>query len=216
MLHIRGLVPLAIAATWVVGCGGQPGAEGVDVSAAAAGNGSPNGAHFTLNVIGVSNPKSITTGGGSALFVPLTGSAKINLSEGDFAVIDKNCTDGTCQFQLPNPDPTGTGTTTYSVFARALGKPGGSATSTTCATDATTGETFCSVFSSVQTRTKGKQTFTNVSRELLFVFADVDGDGVVERHALFDDALQDFFWQFDNNGLRLLQYRFVPVSTTVQ
>jgi hypothetical protein len=216
MLRTRVLFGLTAAAIGLAGCAGSVGDDGLDVAAAATGNGSPNGPHFTLNVIGVSSAKSITSGGGSALFVPLNGTAKINLSEGDFAVLDKNCTDGSCQFQLPNPDPDGDGTTTYSVFARALGKPGGSATSTTCASDATTGETFCSVFSSVQTRTKGKQTFTNVSRELLFVFADVDGDGVVERHALFDDALQNFFWQFDNNGLKLLQYRFVEVPTTVQ
>jgi hypothetical protein len=214
MTFNRIAVAFVFTLSWLAGCGGPMG-DDVTVGATAAGNGAPGGTHFTLNVIGVSNPKSITSGGGSALFVPLTGSAQINLSEGDFAVLDKNCTDGSCQFQLPNPDPTNSGTTTYSVFARALGKPGGSATSTTCATDAT-GETFCSVFSSVQTRTKGKQTFTNVSKELLFVFADTDGDGVVERHPLFDDALQNFFWQLDNNGLRLLQYRFVPVSTTVQ
>jgi hypothetical protein len=138
------------------------------------------------------------------------------LSEGDFAVLDKNCTDGTCSFQLPNPDPTNSGTTTYSVFARALGKPGGSSTSTTCATEPTTGETFCSTLSSVQVRSTGKSTFTNVSRELLYLYADIDGDGSLDRFNLFNDALQDFFWQYDNNGLKLLQYRFYAVGTTVQ
>jgi hypothetical protein len=200
----RTLVIILVAA----GCGGQ---IGEDVGDEQFLNGAPNGAHFNLNVIGVQNAKDMSGGGGNVIFVPLSGSAKINLQEGAFSVVDKNCTDGSCLFQLPNPDPTNSGTTTYSVFARALGKPGGSSRSTTCATDAT-GETYCSVFSSVQTRAKGKSTFTNVSRELLYVFADTDGDGTVERYPLFDDALQDFFWQYDNNGLKLLQYRFYAVN----
>jgi hypothetical protein len=40
----------------------------------------------------------------------------------------------------------------------------------------------------------------------------VDGDGVTEQVSLFDDALEDFFWQVDNNGLRLAQLRFYPVQ----
>ena len=48
------------------------------------------------------------------------------LTEGpDFLVLDANGTDGEASFELPNPDPTGSGTTVYSVFARALGTPGG-------------------------------------------------------------------------------------------
>jgi hypothetical protein len=198
----------------LVGCGAQIDDGGAG-TAPLTGNGAPSGAHYNLNLIGVSNPKQAGNSGGNVLFVPLTGSTKINLSEGDFAVLDSNCTDGSCAFQLPNPDPTNSGTTTYSVYARALGKPGGSSTSTTCATDPTTGDTFCSVFSSVQTRTKGKSSFTNVSRELLYIYADVNGDGTLERFPLFDAALQDYFWQYDNNGLKLLQYRFYPVPTTV-
>jgi hypothetical protein len=38
----------------------------------------------------------------------------------------------------------------------------------------------------------------------------------VERFNLFNDALQNEFWQVDNRGLRLLQLRFYEVPTTVQ
>lgn len=214
----RTMGALLFAATMLAtGCAGQVGSDDEEIGPVAiTGNGAPSGPHFTLNLIGSSTAKQQSGGGGSVMFVPLTGSTKINLSEGTFAVLDKDCTDGSCQFQLPNPDPTNSGTTTYSVFARALGKPGGSSKSTTCATDPTTGETFCSVFASVQTRTTGKSTFTNVSKQLLFIFADTNGDGTLERFPLFDSALQDFFWQYDNNGLKLLQYRFYQVPTTVQ
>jgi hypothetical protein len=185
-------------------------------AAALTGNGSPSGAHFTLNLIGVDKAKSadLTGNNGSRMFVPLAGSTKIMLSEGSFAVLDANATDGLGAFQLPNPDPDNDGTTTYSVFARALGKPGGSSKTTTCATDST-GETWCSVYSAVAVRSSGKQTFSNVSRELLYLYADLNGDGTVERYNLFNTALQDYYWQYDNTGLRLLQLRFYEVPTTV-
>ena len=183
----------------------------------ATGNGAPSGSHFQLNLIGVSNAKNtnLSGGNGARIFVPLTGSTRINLREGDFAVLDANATDGTGAFQLPSPDPDGDGVTSYSVFARALGTPGGSSKTTTCATDPTTGELVCSNETLVLVRNTGSSKFTNVSKALLFVLADVDGDGVVDRVPLFDDRLQDFFWQYDNNGLRLAQLRFYDVATDV-
>lgn len=174
------------------------------------GNGAPSGPHFNLNIIGTGTKSAdITTGG--RIFVPLKGSTKILLAEGDdFAVLDANGTDGSAQFQLPAADPDGDGVTNYEVFARALGKPGGASTLTTCATDPATGEELCSADSLSLVRTSGRQRFQNVSKELLFVAVDLDGDGVNEQVSLFDEALQDFFWQVDNNGLRLAQLRFYP------
>jgi hypothetical protein len=199
---------LALAA----GCGGQLGTDGEDVTAA-IGNGAPSGPHFDLNLIGVSNVLTQGNAGGSVIHVPLDGSCQIGLAEGDFQVLDSNCTDGGAQFQLPNPDPTNSGTTTYSVYVRALGKPGGSSSQTTCATD-TTGTLYCSIYSSVQTRTKGKQTFTNVSKELLYIYY-YNSKGQLVRAPLFDSSLQNFYWQYDNKGLKNLQMRFYQVSTTV-
>jgi hypothetical protein len=179
------------------------------------GNGAPKGAHYNLNIIGVPKGKTMSGGAGNVIFVPETGSTKILLSEGPFDVIDKNGTDGSAAFQLPNPDPENDGTTSYSVFARALGKPGGSSKTTTCATDPTTGEVWCSVYSMVLIREKGKSSFTNVSRELLYIYADTNDDGVLERFNLFNSALTDYFWQYDNSGLKLAQLRFYEVPTTV-
>ena len=180
------------------------------------GNGAPSGSHYTLNLIGMPRGKTADmTNNGRRIFVSLEGRTRINLSEGAFQVLDANGTDGTAGFQLPSPDPENDGVTEYSVYARALGKPGGSSTTTTCATDVATGEEYCSIYSMVMVREGGKSSFTNVSRELLYVFADLDGDGTVERYPLFDDALQDYFWQYDNSGLKLVQLRFYPVSTDV-
>jgi len=184
---------------------------------AVGGNGSPSGAHFNLNIIGMDKDKSADMNGnnGHRIFVVLWGNTKIMLKEGDFQVLDANGTDGRAEFQLPNPDPENDGVTEYSVFARALGKPGGSSTTTTCATDPVTGEEYCSIYSMVLVRNKGKSSFSNVSRELLYIYADIDGDGDVERLPLFDGALDEYYWSYDNQGLRLAQLRFYEVPTDV-
>lgn len=181
-------------------------------------NGAPSGAHYNLNIIGVPKNKTASMSGnmGHRIFVPLYGKTKILLSEGSFQVLDANGTDANgASFQLPNPDPDGDGKTSYSVFARALGKPGGSARIVTCATDPLTLEEVCSTLSYVAVRESGKSRFTNVSAELLFIYADLDGDGTDERYSLFDDRLQDYFWSYDNTGLKLLQLRFYEVVTQV-
>jgi hypothetical protein len=109
------------------------------------GNGAPSGYHYTLNIIGVQNPKTATMDGsnGHVIFVSLSGHNKIELTEGDdFAVLDANAFDDPAEFMLPPPgvDPYIIGNTTgkdtitdYSVFVRPLGKPGGWANITTCA-----------------------------------------------------------------------------------
>jgi hypothetical protein len=209
----------ATLASLTLGTLAAPAVAGVDET----GNGAPSGSHFTLNVIGVPQDKSADmtsdTGIGSRIFVPLQGNSKIMLTEGDFAVLDANGTDGTAAFRLPNPDPDNTGVTQYSVYARALGTPGGTSTTTTCAIDIVDGEEVevCSSESMVLVRDSkgGKSTFTNYSRELLYVYADLDGDGTTERYPLFDEELEDYFWSYDNNGLRVAQLRFYEHATDV-
>ena len=109
----------------------------------------------------------------------------------------------------------------YSVWARGLGKPGGSATVTTCAT--ADGDLYCSLENAVITRTKGKSEFTDVTNELTslrvnFCEGEIvdNGDGTGfcdgttsrERIALFSGDTEDWFWNYDNKGLRLAQLRF--------
>ena len=197
------------------------------------GNGAPSGAHYNLNIIGVPKDKTADMDGnnGHRIFVKLWGAdSKILLTEGDFAVLDANGTDGTAKFQLPNPDEDGDGTTSYSVFVRALGKPEGSAQMQTCYTDAT--GTWCAVSwdGGVEqidiTRSKGKSTFTNVSKDLLYVdycvaFTDLNDDGEftadectdVDQIPLFGADAEEYFWDYDNSGLKLAQFRFYEIPT---
>jgi hypothetical protein len=120
-------------------------------------------------------------------------------------------------------------TASYQVWARALGKPGGSAVSTTCAT--VQGELQCSLENVVMTRTGRKSVFADVTNQMTSMVIGfcqddvvtiagvqycvdplnpVPGSGDVEwtRVALFAGNTQDWFWNFDNNGLRLAQLRF--------
>jgi hypothetical protein len=202
------------------------------------GNGAPNGAHYNLNIIGVENPKTATLTGSDrhTIFVALGNkneavTSKIYLTQGDFQVCDGNafdaaydCTGKQIQgqgavFQLPcntnvPADITcvdGTVSAAYQVWGRALGQPGGSTTVTTCATDPTTLEVVCSTDSAVFVRNKGKQTFTNVTNDLTSIRVSFDGGLTYQRVALFSGGLEDFFWQYANKGLRLLQLRFYPL-----
>ncbi len=193
------------------------------------GNGCPSGAHYNLNIIGMSHAKNVDpdsiTSDGHRIFVQLgskdnTATTKISLVEGtDFAVLDYDGTDGQAKFQLPNPDPDGDGVTVYSVYLRVLGKPGGKIRMTTAATDPNFGE-IVSDMSVVSVREKGQSKFANVSAALLYIYAwvfdDATGTWVYQRVPLFSDLLQDFLWQYDNNGVRLAQLRFYEgVQTTV-
>jgi hypothetical protein len=81
--------------------------------------------------------------------------------------------------------------------------------------DGTTG-TFCSVDTITVKRDTGKPTVTNVSKELLTVCVDTDGDGTCDKRIfLFDDALLDFVWSVDNNGLRNAQFYFFPIPQNI-
>lgn len=196
---------------------------------ATTGNGAPSGAHYNLNIIGVAKDKTADMIGnnGHRIFVKLWGAdTKIMLAEGDFQVLDANGTDGTARFQLPNPDPDQDGTTSYSVYVRALGKPGGYANMQTCYTDAT--GTWCAVdfdggVSQITiNRTKGKSTFTNVSKDLLYVDYCTAWDITdpsnpvctnVEQIPLFGEEAAEYFWDYDNYGLKVAQLRFYEVPT---
>ncbi|MFH1717702.1 MAG: hypothetical protein ABIF19_10150 [Planctomycetota bacterium] len=72
-------------------------------------------------------------------------------------------------------------------------------------------------------RNKGKTTFTNVTAELLTIVLRVqilDGTGdvlseVYVRIPIFDPMLENEYWQYDNDGLKLLQVRIYPWGTDV-
>ncbi len=196
-------------------------------SMAQNGNGAPSGAHFELNIIGVSDPKTqpLTGGDRHTIFVGLGTkgqevTSNIYLTQGGFSVCDGNAFDVATDcsgnvvastgavFQLPCDlltDVCISGQSqAYTVWARALGKPGGQASVTTCATDLTN-TVVCSTTSVLLVRGHGQQTFKNVTKELTTINSTTLG-----TISLFQTGFLNFFWSYANNGLRLAQVRFYP------
>ena len=228
--------PTALAALSAVlaGCSGDNLSPDVaatrppSLSTAVTGNGAPSGAHYTLNIIGMEKGKNanMTGAGGGVIFVSLgtrTGAAvttRIMLEQsaasGEFAVLDKDGTDGTARFSLPAPG-------TYTIWARPLGTPGGFASLTTCAEDVagngTTTDEVCSTEHEVFVRGSGKVgSFKDVTTNLTTISIDpvLDAAAVTACGSttvdLFDPCLENYFWKYDNNGLRVLQLRFYASS----
>ena len=148
---------------------------------------------------------------------------------GDFGVIDANATDGDGAI-LGLPDPcagdisTDGCTPTYRIFARGHG-PGGSATITTCGEEAGAGfdatdDVWCGS-NGITVYTKRKA--VDVSDNLLRMTISVDGvvnpalatcigipttTTTTLNIGLFDRCFENYFWNYDNNGLKLLELRF--------
>jgi hypothetical protein len=86
---------------------------------------------------------------------------------------------------------------------------------------------YCSieqVGKEITERPKGKSVFTNVTAELLTIVfqvtVDLDDDGIADetvcvRVPIFDDILENEYWEYDNHGLRLLQVWIYDNSTDV-
>src|SRR2546425_6052340 len=194
------------------------------------------GPHYNLNIIGVTNGKNAPLTGSDrhTIFVPLNTAANdpvpgadIWLTQGLFAVCDGNAFDAAydCSgtqiakqgavFQLPcNSNittaagitlvPCTTGATaSYDVWARVGGTPGGSSTLTTCATEPLTLIVVCSTNKALFVRNKPNK-FTNVTDALTSL---VDTN-TLQTVALFQGGFLNFFWDYDNNGNKLLQLRF--------
>jgi hypothetical protein len=105
----------------------------------------------------------------------------------------------------------------YGVWARAVGNSG-SATMTTCAFEDADGELVCSLENEVLMATKGKTEFRDVTDALTSLVVSecvgtIDANGICDdvettRIALFSGSTHDWFWNYNNDGLRLAQLHF--------
>ena len=188
-------------------------------SVIATGNGAPSGAHYNLNLIGKDKTDILPndTNNGHRIFVNLYGRSNIYLQNGtDFAVLDADATDGRGVFQMPAPnnqyDSLGNyiGPGNYTVWIRAVGKPGGNGSITTCAIDPLTLEEVCSTDNVILMRTKGQQKFTDVTKELTTITYYNATLGKYVTVDIFDPSLYGYLWDYDNNGLKTVQLRFYP------
>lgn len=191
------------------------------------GNGFPNNGKATLykmNLIGhPGSPSSdMLNDQGKRIFLRLNGNTRILLSEGSFDILDADGTDGSAAFSLPDPDPDGDGVTWYGVYIRPKGKPNTSLNITTCASGdfdndpSTPDEELCSLEVRIAVRGTGKPKVDNISKELLTLCVDTDGDlRCDERIFLFDDRAHDYVWSMDNFGLRNAEVRFLEIPQNI-
>ena len=153
---------------------------------------------------------------------------------GKFGVIDANATDGDgAIFGLPDPcagDSSLDGCTpTYRIWARAI-TPGGNAIITTCADETGTGfdgtdDVWCGangITLSKQSAFKAIEVTSNLTTMVITLTGADDGlencingtigvdypAGGTYTIGLFDRCFENYFWNYDNNGLKLLQLRF--------
>ncbi len=179
----------------------------------------PKGARYNLDLFGVPKGKSpkMTTSENQRIFLPLTSPCKIEMDEGVYTVTKNNCTDGIVSLQMPNPaNSQSDGITTYAVWVKALGRPGGASKATKCVDDPITKELYCSLYTLLQIKNKGQNLMTDITTQLLFIYADTIGKGQIKRISLFDDKLKDFYWRYDTDGLKLAQLRFYEIPPSVK
>ena len=207
------------------------------------GNGAPSGAHYNLNIIGVTQGKNppMTGSDRHTIFVPLVSdqngdpdtlasdSAPILLTPGPFTVCDGNAFDPAVDcngnvvnktgavFQLPCNNLNSLGLVvpctsngpgsiaSYQVWARVVGTPGGNGTITLCAFDQTTLSEICNT-DEVLMRNKTNK-FTDLTKTLTSLM-NVSGPAGVGNYPLFATGFSGFFWDYDNNGNKVLQLRF--------
>ena len=174
-----------------------------------------NGNHDTLNIIGKDKHAEVGDSSGNTMFVLENGKTKIIMTQdtdGEFKVVDRNGLDGTAEFNIAPG--------TYNIYARALGKPGGKVDITAYGEFEELDTTKVLLLGYVKlTREKGKPQSVNIN-ELFYVDVElclaVDPDTgectekvVYTDYWVFDiDELIEYYWDYDNHGLKLLQVRF--------
>ncbi len=205
------------------------------VSPAFAGIGSEipdNGTHYNLNIIGVPHGKTadMTDSSRHTIFVPLGASGEVkschifvvrNVANPDqFEVLDGNATDGSATIAVPFQDY---GTLSFNVYATALGKPVGLANvdATVTFEDGTYGSLLMGSFE--LKRGKGTPKPVNISDIFRASgWIDVDASGTFDSniYTTFTNVwvfnvptLLSYFWDYDNQGLKLMQIRFYPTTS---
>lgn len=205
------------------------------VSPAFAGIGSDipdNGTHYNLNIIGVPHGKTadMTDSSRHTIFVPLGANGDVkscqinvvrNIANPDqFEVLDGNATDGSATIAVPFQDY---GTLSFNVYATALGKLGGQANvdATVTFEDGTYASLLMGSFE--LKRAKGSPKPVDISDIFRASgWIDVDASGTFDPtvDTSFNDVwvfnvptLLSYFWDYDNQGLKLMQVRFYPTTS---
>ncbi len=176
-----------------------------------------NGAHYNLNIIGSSgSSKQVGDSDGHTMFVRLSGMTKIIMTQspnGSFYVTDRNGLDGSASFNIAPGH--------YNVYARGLGKPNGKVNITAYGnfSDALDGYTLLPLGYVDIVRSAGKSKPVNIN-DLFYVDVTLctsvnTTDMTCNQTTTYTDTwvfdvpeLLEYYWNYTNDGLKLLQVRF--------
>ena len=191
-----------------------------------------SGAHYTLNIIGVPHDKTADMTGtqGHTIFVPLQSGGdvsrqvKIYYVAGDrFEVLDRNATDDNEATIMVPSEPEGD--LSFDVYAVGLGKPNGQAIVTAeCTIEDLIGDcTDALLMGGFEVnRPKGKPQRLNITDVFRATGClDLNATGVCDAGDLgFKEVwifnitqLLEYYWDYDNNGLKLMQVRFYETTS---
>jgi hypothetical protein len=189
-----------------------------------------SGPHYNLNIIGVPKDKTVdmTDSNRHTIFVPLQSGGDVGrlvkifyVAGAEFQVLDGNCTDGECTIEVPSQP---LGDLCFNVYAAGLGKPGGNAVvGAQCIIDDLLGScTDALLLDSFQVDRPGKkpqrQNISDIFRATGCI--DLNASGLCDTGDLqFENVwifnipqLVEYFWDYDNNGLKLMQVRFYQTT----
>ena len=203
---------------WIFGAGIALAIAIAMISTVFAGVGSTipvNGKHYNLNIIGAKNVGDVGASDGHTMFVKLNGKTQIIMTQdplGEFKVTDRNGLDGKAAFNIAPGH--------YNVYAVALGKPNGKVHIDAYGnfSDAVDGTKLILLGYVDISRSAGKPVSMNINN-LFYVDVTlctaVDSYGSCTQQVQYQDywvfdiaELLEYYWDYDNNGLKLLQVRF--------
>jgi hypothetical protein len=171
-----------------------------------------NGQHYNLNIIGKEKHGDVGDSNGHTMFVKEYGRTQIYMTQGDeFKVLDRNGLKGSAEFQIAPGF--------YDVYAVALGKPNKNVQidawgNFTDYTDVN-GHVIIPLGSVDLTREKGKKPQSVDISYLFYVDVTVNNTLYQNYWVFAIPELNEYCWNYTNNGLKLLQVRFYENDTYV-
>ena len=191
-----------------------------------------NGEHYNLNIIGVPHGKKVDMANSNrhTIFVPLGKGGDVKscriyvirnvINPDQFQVLDGNATDGEATIAVPFKDYS---TLSFNVYATALGKPGGKVNVDANITfeDGTYGSLLMGSFYLKRDRSKPRPVdISDIFRASGWIDVDESGDFNSDIDMSFDNVwvfnvptLLEYLWDYDNQGLKLMQIRFYPTTS---
>lgn len=153
---------------------------------------------------------------------PAKGAKLVFTPAEDFAIVDRDGTDGYAEIEIPtvidtNGDDPNDRVLAVDVYVRILGKPNRCMRINGYADDMDQSLWFWSGRVELKRKT-GQSTFVKVNNLFNVWWCEVgdDGDcvgGTTQELSVFDSSFANYFWDVQNNGVRNVQVRFYPITS---